>query len=259
MHWIQNRFGTLGLGLFLFLSGMVLYFVLSGLSYFYFFVVKRQKYVPDFVPKRTEFWNSIKWAMFSLAGNAVLTTPIEVLIIKGSSRIYFDLDAYPWWWLLVSAALVLVITETLIYWIHRWLHYPWLYKKLHIYHHQFRFPTPLASVAFHPLDSFAQAIPHHLCAFLFPLNVWVYHGFVVLITIWAVLIHDRIAWVPFGFVNHTGCHTAHHWYNKHNYGQFFTFWDKLCGTYRDPTDLPERFYSSWPPQDSRRQAIFSEQ
>src|SRR5581483_6613697 len=98
-----------------------------------------------------------------------------------------------------------------------------------------------------PLDSFAQALPHHLCAYLFPLHVWVYHGFVAIVTLWAVAIHDRVTWAPYGFINNTGCHTAHHWFNKYNYGQFFTFWDRLCGTYKDPRALPDRFFAaiSW--------------
>jgi lathosterol oxidase len=78
--------------------------------------------------------------------------------------------------------------------------------------------------------------------------VWVYNGFVTLVTIWAVMIHDRIRWTPLSFINHAGCHMAHHWYFRYNYGQFFTFWDRLCGTYHSPADLPERFSASWPPR-----------
>ena len=57
---------------------------------------------------------------------------------------------------------------------------------LHVRHHKFRVATPLASMAFHPLDSFAQALPHHLCAFMLPLNTWVYHSYVTAVMIWAV-------------------------------------------------------------------------
>ena len=70
---------------------------------------------------------------------------------------------------------------------------------------------------------------------------------IVFVTLWSVLIHDRIRWVPGAIVNHTGCHTAHHWYYECNYGQYFTFWDRLCGTYRDPVDLPDKFWASKEP------------
>ena len=167
--------------------------------------------------------------------------PIEVLILSGASEVYFSVAEHGWLYLLGSVFAVLAVAETSIYWIHRALHTRFLYRHLHVFHHRFREPTPLASLAFHPLDSFAQALPYHICALLFPLHVWVYNGFVTLVTIWAVMIHDRIRWTPLSFVNHAGCHTAHHWYFRYNYGQFFTFWDRLCGTYHSPADLPERF------------------
>ncbi len=28
---------------------------------------------------------------------------------------------------------------------------------------------------------------------------------------------------------------------------YFTFWDRLCGTYRDPVDLPDKFWASKEP------------
>ena len=62
--------------------------------------------------------------------------------------------------------------------------------------------------------------------------------------LWSLMIHDQVRWVPFRFVNHTGCHTAHHWYFRYNYGNYFTFWDRLCGTYFDPEELPEQFIAS---------------
>ncbi len=103
----------------------------------------------------------------------------------------------------------------------------------------------IASLSFHPLDSFAQGVPYHLCAFLFPLHIWLYHGLVAFVTVWTILIHDRIRWTTLNFANHTGCHTVHHWYGWYNFGQYFTFWDRLCGTYRTSADLPEQFAASW--------------
>ncbi len=32
----------------------------------------------------------------------------------------------------------------------------------------------------------------------------------------------------------SGHHTLHHWFYHYNYGQFFTFWDRMMGTWRDP-------------------------
>ncbi|MCA9519730.1 MAG: sterol desaturase family protein [Myxococcales bacterium] len=229
-----------GIFLFLVISSAILYYALSGLSYWYFFVLKKEKYHPKYKRNKDEIKMSMKWAMYSLLGNAVLTAPIHYLIDHGYTRVYFNISDFGWGWFFLSALVVLIVTETMIYWIHRWLHHPALYKHIHLKHHQFRKPTPWASVAFHPLDSFAQAFPHHLCAFLFPVHIVVYLSFLSFVTVWAVLIHDRVSFIPWKIVNYTGHHTAHHWYNKYNYGQFFTIWDRIGGTYRDPDDLPAK-------------------
>lgn len=253
-EWINNRYGIFGLYLFLLGSGLTLYFILSSISYLYFFYFKRNQYHPQYQYDKKEILKSIKWAFFSAAGNSAFVVIIEVLIIYGNSKIYYDFNDYSWSYTVFSILMVLLIAETLIYWIHRGLHSKLIYRYFHIYHHQFREPTPFASVAFHPIDSFFQASPYHLCAFLLPLNIWVYHGFVILATIWAVIIHDRVRLIPCEWVNHTGCHMVHHWYFAHNYGQYFTFWDRLCGTYKSPECLPEKFYSSWPRQAQQKKA-----
>jgi lathosterol oxidase len=222
----------------LLLGGWAFYASLAGLSYLVFFRWGRRRFHPDYRPDAVENKKAIRWAMISLAGNAVLTAPIHLAILRGHTKVYFDAAERGWAWLAASVLLYLVVTETLIYWIHRALHHPLLFRRLHAKHHEFRLPTPLVSVAFHPLDSFLQALPHHLCIFLFPVHLGVYGAFLGFVTVWAVLIHDRLTWVPFGLVNYTGHHTAHHLHVRCNYGQFFTLWDRAAGTYRSPADLP---------------------
>ena len=258
LETINARFGIPGLYGFMLATSMFAYFIMSGASYLYFFVLKKSRYHPQYRQDRSVILRSMKWAFISAAGNSALVIPVELMIIKGNSQVYFDVSEKGWGYLAVSILLVLVIAETLIYWIHRALHTPWLYQHLHRFHHQFREPTPFVSVSFHPLDAFFQASPYHLCALFLPVHVWVYHGFIILAMIWATVIHDRVRLVSTELVNHTGCHTVHHWYFGFNYGQFFTFWDRLCGTYRNAACLPEKFAASWPSGVTARQAIIEE-
>jgi Delta7-sterol 5-desaturase len=73
-----------------------------------------------------------------------------------------------------------------------------------------------------------------------PVHIGVYTAFVVGMTVWAVTIHDRTSVVRWPVINYTGHHTVHHLYNKWNYGQFFTFCERLCGTCRSPKELEAR-------------------
>ncbi|MCB0501220.1 MAG: sterol desaturase family protein [Bacteroidetes bacterium] len=230
--------------LFIIINGLLLYFILSGLSYYFFFVKKKDKYHPKYKRKPEKIKSSIKWAVVSLIGNAVVVAPLHLLILRDQTKIYYNVGDYGIAWLIFSIFLYLFVTETSIYWTHRWLHWKKPYKHLHYYHHQFRLPTPWASVAFHPVDSFAQALPHHLCMFLFPVHIYVYLGFLTFVTVWAVMIHDRVSFINWKVINYTDHHTAHHWYNNYNFGQFFTFWDRLGGTYKDPDELPPQVFEN---------------
>jgi Delta7-sterol 5-desaturase len=246
LHAVLLPETVLGSFLVLFIGGVSFYLVTSGSSYLYYFRLRKDRYFPNDTPDPAQMKKERRWAIYSLLGNAVITAPIHHLIVTGRSRVYLDVADHGVGWLVVSALLFLVITETLVYWAHRALHHPWLYKRVHLYHHQFRVTTPWTSVAFHPLDSFAQAAPHHLCAFLFPVHVGVYAGFVLGVTLWSVIIHERVTFVRNGLVNYTMHHTYHHKYNKQNYGQFLTIWDRLMGTHQDPAGLVEDGYDAAP-------------
>lgn len=215
-------------------GGMSLYAILSTLSYFYFFVWRKDRYHPTYEPDRSQIKSALGWSAISLLGNAFLTTPFHLAIAYGYSQVYYDVSEHGWLWLVASIFIYLAVTETMIYWVHRALHWGPLYDYIHKPHHSFKTPTSFVGVAFNPLDSFAQGLAHHLCAFLFPVHVGVYLVFVTFVTIWAVMIHDRVSFVRWKGINYTGHHTVHHWYEDYNFGQFFTFWDRIGGSYKDP-------------------------
>jgi Delta7-sterol 5-desaturase len=221
--------------------GLVYYFTLAGISYGIFFGWLRPRLFPTYRPDRAELGAAARLSVISIVGNAALTMPIHLLIAAGRSRIYFHVGDYGYGWLAAQCLLMLVFTETCVYWVHWALHrVPFLWKHIHAYHHRFKTNTPLVGVAFHPFDSFAQAFAHHLAVFLFPVHVGVYLFSVSFVTLWAVMIHDRVSLVRVPGLNYTGHHTLHHWYSDYNLGQYTTFWDRLVGTYRSPEgDYPD--------------------
>ena len=225
----------------LFAGGVLFYIFTSGTSYLYYCVWRRERFFPGWDPstptehaQRRAEWT---WAFYNLLGNAVLTAPIHHALITGRTKIYFDFQDHGWGWYAASFAVVLLFTEPLVYWAHRILHHPFLYRHIHVHHHKFRTPSPWTSMAFHPLDSFAQAAPHHLLIFLLPLHVSVYGFFLMFLQVWSTFIHERVTWVHWSAINYTAHHTLHHKLNKSNYGQFFTFCDRLFGSYKSPEGI----------------------
>ena len=130
------------------------------------------------------------------------------------------------------------IQDCLIYFIHVGLHLPVIYPALHKLHHKWKVPSPFASHAFHPIDGFMQSLPYHIYPFLFPLHKGLYLGLFIFVNFWTVSIHDAYFCVPNIFkpyINGAAHHTDHHLYFTVNYGEFFTFWDRVGRSFKDPT------------------------
>lgn len=122
----------------------------------------------------------------------------------------------------------------------QWLHIPFIYKRIHKPHHRWLVPSPFASHAFHPIDGFAQSSPYHVFAFLFPIHKLLYLGLFLFVNFWTISIHDGEYHVPRllePFVNGSAHHMDHHLYFTCNYGQFFTLWDRIGGSFQYPTSL----------------------
>ncbi|MEZ5024346.1 MAG: hypothetical protein R2728_13985 [Chitinophagales bacterium] len=91
-------------------------FYLSGLSYYVFFVKKKDKYHPKYKKKPEKIKASIKWAIISLVGNAIVVAPLHLLMLKDKTKIYYNVGDYGIGWLIISIFLYLFVTETSIYW-----------------------------------------------------------------------------------------------------------------------------------------------
>ncbi|CAG8509202.1 4037_t:CDS:2 [Paraglomus occultum] len=127
-----------------------------------------------------------------------VTIPWFVGEVRGYSLLYDDVEKYGWWYLIASVPMFLLFTDFCIYWIHRWLHHPLIYKHLH--------------------------------------KKYMYLGLFVFVNIWTILIHDGAYLTSNPLINGAAHHTLHHLYFNYNYGQYFTLWDRVGGTHRLPGD-----------------------
>ncbi|KAI9714863.1 MAG: c-5 sterol desaturase [Bogoriella megaspora] len=216
------------------LFGTLVYFLFATLSYFLVFdhaTFNHPKYL------KNQISLEIRQTLTSLPLMAIFTVPFFLLEVQGYSKMYDLTSEGPgWWYNILQFPLFLCFTDFCIYWIHRGLHHPMIYKKLHKPHHKWIMPTPFASHAFHPLDGYAQSVPYHVFPFIFPLQKFAYVLLFVWINIWTVLIHDGEYVANSPIINGAACHTMHHLYFNYNYGQFTTLWDRLGGSYRKPNE-----------------------
>lgn len=216
------------------LFGVILYFVCATLSYIFVFdktTFNHPKYL------KNQLKMEIQQAQKAMPGMAFLTALTFLAEVKGYAKFYDKLEDAPFpLYNYLQFPIFILFTDFLIYFIHRGLHHPAVYKTLHKPHHKWIMPTPYASHAFHPLDGFAQSVPYHLFPFLFPLQKFAYIALFGFINIWTIFIHDGEYVANSPVINGAACHTMHHLYFNYNYGQFTTLWDRLGGSYRQPNE-----------------------
>ncbi|KAL8746812.1 MAG: hypothetical protein Q9190_001217 [Brigantiaea leucoxantha] len=234
--WPRDNVWRQALSLYLitWLFGLVVYFVCATLSYVFVFdhaTFSHPKYLKNQVALE------IKQTLTSLPVMAIFTVVFFFAEVRGYAKLYDAPSEAPFaLYNALQFPFFIMFTDFFIYWIHRTLHHPRVYKTLHKPHHKWIMPTPYASHAFHPLDGFAQSIPYHVFPFLFPLQKFAYIVLFTFINIWTIFIHDGEYVANSSIINGAACHTMHHLYFNYNYGQFTTLWDRMGGSYRQPNE-----------------------
>ena len=184
--------------------------------------------------KREIYW--------SLASAAIYGIPAGIVAwcwdSLGWTQIYTDVGDYPLWYLPVSVLLYLAAHDTWFYWTHRLMHRPFWFKTAHGVHHESRPPTAWAAMAFHPWEALTGAIVIPALVFLIPVHIAALGFVLALMTLMGITNH--MGWELFprfmvnGALGHllitATHHQKHHDAYRGNYGLYFRFWDKVCGT-----------------------------
>ncbi|KMU78554.1 C-5 sterol desaturase desaturase [Coccidioides immitis RMSCC 3703] len=129
---------------------------------------------------------------------AILTVPFFLAEVRGYGKIYDTFAEAPFQlYNILQFPLFFMFTDGLIYWIHRGLHHPLVYKApAQSPHHKWIMPTPVASHAFHPVDGWGAKL--------------------------------AVSYLPI--------HLPAAEIRTNNYDQFTTLWDRLGSSYRKPND-----------------------
>ena len=181
---------------------------------------------------------------WSLASAAIYGLPAGIIAWGWDNRswtlIYSDIVAYPLWYWPLSILLFLFAHDTWFYWTHRLMHRPKWFRIAHAVHHASRPPTAWAAMSFHPWEAITGAVVIPALVFLIPIHVAMLGLVLLVMTVMGVtnhmgwemfprsLVHSRLG----GWLITASHHQRHHEEYKCNYGLYFRFWDRLCGTDR---------------------------
>eukprot|EP01060_Flectonema_neradi_P019736 TRINITY_DN2707_c0_g1_i1.p1 TRINITY_DN2707_c0_g1~~TRINITY_DN2707_c0_g1_i1.p1 ORF type:complete len:332 (+),score=32.44 TRINITY_DN2707_c0_g1_i1:55-996(+) len=151
-------------------------------------------------------------------------------------------DAPPFFVFMGQLVFAMTLGDFILYWQHRIFHIiPYLRNHVHSVHHEYSAPFGWAGGWVHPLEDATaivfQSIPaYYICH---PMGRYLY------CFLWTIFLIDEhsghdVWWSPSRWVSFGGggeTHDIHHYFPTKNYGFIFCFWDKLFGTYLEPSAL----------------------
>ncbi|MFA6116453.1 MAG: sterol desaturase family protein [Sphingomonas sp.] len=220
----------------------VRYLIVSGA----FAVATRAKHPGLYAGLDPQIRREIWW---SLASAAIYGVPAGIIAWgwqnRGWTLIYSDVHAFPLWYLPVSVLLYLIAHDSWFYWTHRWMHLPRPFRIAHAVHHASRPPTAWAAMAFHPIEAITGAVAIPLLVFVIPIHPYALGVVLTVMTVMGVTNH--MGWEVFpafmwrgrmgAWLITASHHQRHHEHYGGNYGLYFRFWDRLCGTDRGIGDF----------------------
>ncbi|GGB58234.1 desaturase [Roseibium aquae] len=175
----------------------------------------------------------IKASISALATSSVLLSAGYFAQTQGWTL--FEPLPLSWWSFPLMFVVCLVLFDAWFYWGHRLLHLPAFYKW-HVPHHRSIAPTVWSNDSSTTIDTLIEHGFYLVVWFVLPAPA---------LSVFALRLFDQIS----GMVGHSGfeyfaskssrwpspmiCttfHDLHHSQFDYNYGNFFSFWDRVCGT-----------------------------
>lgn len=179
----------------------------------------------------------LTYSFATVAVYASIGMGVVALHRQGFLQIYEDTAQFGWLWTLAGFPLLMVLHDAYFYWMHRFVHKPAIFRRVHRIHHLSVAPTPLAAYAFAPAEAALMALFVPLVTLWLPVHegvLFFYLGFMILrnaIGHCGVEFHPRW-WVrsPLDCLTTVVHHDLHHQGGHGNYGLYFTWWDRWQGT-----------------------------
>jgi lathosterol oxidase len=211
-------------------------------------------------PQRQDVRREISYSLSTLCIFAALGVLVWGLVMSGHMEVYQDPARHGKLWLWASLPALILWHDFYFYWTHRLMHTRRLFRRVHSVHHRSRDPSPWAAYAFHPLEALINGLVTPLALAVVP----VHGGVLLLFALHQILRnahgHAAVETMPRGFVGHWfwGCFTTtthHHLHHENtvgNYGLWFTWWDRLCGT--EQASYRQRFEAATAPRPIRTAA-----
>jgi sterol desaturase/sphingolipid hydroxylase (fatty acid hydroxylase superfamily) len=174
----------------------------------------------------------IKWDLYAYAAYIALINQVWFLIflvaiypILEYQEISYDMEWSPWYVHLAQIPIFYFMLSCIFYYTHRLLHTPYLYKRIHKFHHSWKIPVGCAAIYAHPIEH----ILNNLFPVFIPFLILRMHPFYINIVVFIATMNSVNVHSGYNFVNAKE-HDDHHRYFLCNYGAGMDIFDWLHGT-----------------------------
>ena len=233
-----------------YLTAVVSTFAIMGVVYLVFWVIlakplRRRRIQLSRRAGLGQLLRESRHALLALAVNTVFVSAVLLnLQSTGLVKIYEGAFRYGVGYELLAGLGLLLLSDTWFYWMHRFLHSPKVYKYIHAVHHESLDVTPFTSNSFHWLEALLLTVYILPATMIFPISTATLGVVQVLGTLNNIKSHLGYelypGWFrlfPFNQLVTSTHHNLHHTQYHGNYGLFFNFWDRVCGTELRDTNL----------------------
>jgi sterol desaturase/sphingolipid hydroxylase (fatty acid hydroxylase superfamily) len=190
-----------------------------------------------------------RWGMIGCVVNSLVVSSLFASPWLNKTKFYTHIDEKGWLWYLGTVVFLIMFQDTSFYWFHRLFHRPWFFKKIHSVHHLSLRPSPLAALSLHPIENMTYAATAVIVPFLIPIHFSAISVWAAISMLINALGHTGLEVFPqswkqnpvLKWLNRPHFHYLHHTHFHGNFGFYFTFWDKLSGTFaEDKVHFDER-------------------
>lgn len=231
------------------LRNLIIMLSVAGLLHLYFYTFRKQgsdlKYEEQGQKRDSKvhnFGNQVLDNMFWTLGSGVLIwSAYEVLYFWLSANGHLPMLVIvdnPVWFVAMFV-LILIWSSMHFYWIHRWLHWPPLYRVAHALHHRNVNIGPWSGISMHPIEHvlYFSSFLIHFVVLSHPLH-FLFHAYYN--SIGASASHCGFEGLQVGGKKRVDLgnffHQLHHKHIKCNYGTIEMPWDRWFGSFHDGTD-----------------------
>jgi Delta7-sterol 5-desaturase len=229
------------MGLQAFLSDFTRYIVAAGLVAITVWLLMRSPLKSRKIQKRQASAADIRREFLRSVRSCIVYIGVTVALVWGINMGYLqDVgESFGHTNDLMLLAAMIIAHDTYFYWTHRVMHLPAFYKRFHLTHHRSVTPTPFAAYSFSIGEATAMGFFVLIWQIFIPTPGLVLFPFLLFQITRNAMGHAGFELMPrwwlstrvTRWINTTTHHDLHHAGSlRHNYGLYFTFWDKLMGT-----------------------------